>query len=259
MMKTRRRRRRAKISLPGALLAAGTLAGLVVIGFGIYIYATQLKIEFIENAEVGVNETAYNDQFVKSIKNGRITTEKTPIDTSNVGKVDVSLEVKPNFGAEEIFTYSVSVVDRESPSISFAGDLETALGTEIDLLNGVSAADNSGENITVTVEGFYDIHTIGEYPLTYVAYDSSRNRAEEAFTLAVVDRESPVITFTSYLEVSVGSDIDLLEGVSATDNSGEEITVTVEGSYDVNVAGTYELKLVAYDSSLNRAEETLTL
>ena len=258
-MKTYRRRRHRNTSLLDVLLVVGALVGLVVIGFGIYIYPKDLTVEFFENAEVGVNETAYNDQFIKNIKNGRVTTKKTLIDTSNLGKVDVSLAVKPFFGSEEVFTYSVSVVDHESPKISFADHLETDVGNEIDLLKGVSVTDNSGENITVTVEGFYDIQTVGEYHLTYVACDSSLNHTEESFTLAVVDRESPVISFTNYLEVSVGNNVNLLEGVSATDNSGENITVTVEGSYDLNKAGTYELKLVAYDSSLNKAEETLTL
>ena len=261
-MKTRKRTRHAKLSLLDVVMVTGALIGLVVIAFGIYIYSKntgKLTVEFFENAEVGVNETAYNDQFVKSIKNGRITTEKKLIDTSNVGKIDVSLAVKSDSGSEEVFTYSVSVVDHESPKISFAARLETDVGKEIDLLKGVRVTDNSGEEIAAAVEGSYDIHTIGEYQLTYVAYDSSMNRAEEAFTLAVVDRESPVISCTNYLEITVGNNIDLLAGVSAVDNSGEEITVTVEGDYDIHKAGTYELKLVAYDSSRNRAEEKLTL
>ena len=258
-MGTRRRTRRARITLLEKLVFAGAFVGLFVIGFGIYLYATQLKVEFLENAEVGVNETAYNDQFIKSIRNGRVTTDKALIDTSNVGKIDVSLTVRPNFGGEEVFTYSVSVVDRESPRISSPGRLETGVGCEIDLLDGVGVTDNSGETITAAVEGSYDIHTIGEYQLTYVAYDSSRNRAEAPFTLAVVDREGPVITFTSYREITVGNDIDLLEGVSVTDNSGETVSVTVEGSYDINKAGSYELKLVARDSSLNETVETFTL
>lgn len=258
-METRKRRRHPKVSLPAVFLAVGALVGIVLIGLGVYTSSSQMKIEFIENAEVGVNETVYNDQFVKSIRNGTITTEKALIDTSNLGQVEVSLAAKSFSGSEEVFTCFVSVVDRESPVISFANYLETDVGTEIDLLKGVSVTDNSGEDITVTVEGSYDIQTIGEYQLTYVAYDSSLNQAKETFTLAVVDRESPVIAFTSYLEITVGNDIDLLEGVSVTDNSGENITVTVEGSYDVNQAGTYELKLVACDSSLNKAEEKLTL
>ena len=258
-MKTKRSSRHTASQLLTVLWAVSIFVSIVVICFGVYIYLNQLKIEFIENAEVGVNETVYNDQFVKSIKNGRITTEKRLIDTSSLGKIDVSLTVRSTFGSEEVFTYSVSVVDHESPKISFAGRLETDVGCEIDLLKGVSAADNSGETITVAVEGSYDIHTIGEYHLTYVAYDSSRNRAEAPFTLAVVDREGPVITFTNYREITVGNDIDLLEGVRVTDNSGEEITVTVEGDYDINKVGTYELKLVACDSSLNKTEEPFTL
>ena len=258
-MEPSKKTHRGKIPAPAVLLIAAALAGIVLIGVGLYVYPKQLTVEFFENAEVGVNETAYNVQFVKSVKNGRITTEKMLIDTSSLGTIDVSLSVKPFLGAEETFTCSVSVVDRESPIISFADRLETDLGHEIDLLKGVSVADNSGEEITATVEGSYDVHTVGEYHLTYVAYDSSLNRAEEPFTLAVVDRESPVITFTNYLEISLGNDVDLLEGVSVTDNSGEIITPTVEGFYDVNQAGTYELKLVACDSSLNQAEEKLTL
>lgn len=254
-MKKSKKKYRAK----ALLISACACAGVILIGLGVYLLSRQLDIEFVENPEVGVNETAYNDQFVKSIKNGKIITEKAPIDTSHIGETAVSLAVKPIFGAEKVFTYSVSVVDRESPRISFARNLETSVGNEIDLLNGVSVTDNSGENIAVAVEGSYDIHTVGEYELTYVACDSSLNKAEEPFTLSVVDRESPVISFTSYLEVSVGNEIDLLEGVSAADNSGEQITVTVEGSYDFNKAGTYELKLVAYDSSLNKAEEKFTL
>ena len=254
----RKRRGRKSSPLP-VLLSVCAFVGIVLIGFGVYIYSQQLKIEFWDHAEVGVNETAYNDQFVKNIKNGKIITEKALIDTSNMGEINISLTVKPDWGSEQVFTYSVSVVDHESPNISFADYLETDIGNEIDLLQGVRVTDNSGEEISAAVEGSYDIHTLGEYRLTYVAYDSSMNKAEEPFTLAVVDRESPVITFTSYLEVSVGADIDLLEGVSATDNSGEEITVTVEGSYDLNKAGKYELKLVAYDSSRNKAEEEFTL
>ena len=258
-MGSRRRSRHSRVSPLPVLLAAGILAVIVLIGLGVYFSSSQLKIEFVENAEVGINEAAYNDQFVKRIRNGRITTEKTLIDTSHLGQVEVSLSVKSFSGSEEVFTYSVSVVDHESPVISFSDYLEANVGTGIDLLKGVSVTDNSGEDITVTVEGFYDINTMGEYQLTYVAYDSSLNQAAEPFTLAVVDRESPVISFTSYLEITVGNDIDLLKGVSVTDNSGENITVTVEGSYNVNQAGTYELKLVACDSSLNKAEEKLTL
>ena len=241
------------------VLLALVLVSAVLISGVIYVNSKQFSIEFYENATVNINEKADNYQFVKSIENGEILTEKTPIDTSSLGEKEISLTVKPSFGSEKVYTFSVSVVDNKGPKISFADRLETSVGNEIDLLKGVSATDNSGEKIVVTVEGEYDIKTIGQYKLKYVATDSSSNKTEEEFVLWVVDNEGPVITFKEYLETTKGKKIDLLAGVSAKDNSGEDITVTVEGDYDINKAGSYQLKYVAKDSSSNKTEENFTL
>ena len=241
------------------LLSAALLLCVILVIAGIFLHAKRLVVAFDENAEVGVNEIAYNDQFVQRIENGKILTEKAPIDTSHVGKVTVSLTVRPVFGAKKEFTYSVTVVDREGPKLSFSDHLETPVGSEIDLLAGVTATDNSGEVIAVTVEGTYDFGTVGEYPLKYVAADSSANKTEEAFVLSVVDRECPRIAFADHLETPVGNEIDLLAGVTVTDNSGEEIFATVEGSYDIHTVGEYQLKYVAYDSSRNKAEAPFIL
>ncbi|MCH5192048.1 MAG: D-alanyl-D-alanine carboxypeptidase family protein [Oscillospiraceae bacterium] len=151
-------------------------------------------IEFYENPEVNVNETADNYQFIKTLKNCKILTEKTEIDTSKVGKQSIDLEIKPSFGRKYVTVYYVSVVDRESPKILFTDFWETTEGEEIDLLKGVSATDNSNEEITVTIEGDYDFKTPGEYTLKYVACDSSSNKTEEEFTLKVKEKEKVVAT-----------------------------------------------------------------
>lgn len=241
------------------ILSAAVLACVAFVGLMIYRNAKQLVIEFYEAAEINVNEAADIYQFVKRIENGKILTENLPIDTSHVGKQSVSLTVKPVFGSKQVFEYSVSVVDHESPHISFANRVKTAVGNEIDLLKEVIVTDNSKETIVATVEGFYDIQTVGNYLLKYVACDSSRNETKEEFILSVVDEEGPHISFTDHLRTDVGNAIDLLEGVSATDNSKEEITVAVEGSYDFQTVGDYPLKYVAYDSSHNKTEEAFLL
>lgn len=244
------------------MLVAGAgilLALLVPIGLAVYVRSKPLEIEFFENIVIDLHESADTHQFVKRIENGIILTEKTQIDTESLGTQEIALTVKPAFGAEKVFLYTVTVVDRECPRISFPAHSETELGKEIDLLKGVRVTDNSGETITATVEGSYDLQTVGDYSLKYVAMDSSANKTEEPFTLSVVDRESPVITAPEFLETTVGTEIDLLADVSASDNSGEKITVTVEGNYDFNRAGVYELKYAASDSSGNRAESSLIL
>lgn len=165
-MEKNRKRHRIKT----LLLSAGTFfAGVVLIGFAVYAQSKQLKIVLIESANAGVNETVYNDRFVKSIENGE---------------------------------YSVTVVDHESPVITFTDYLETSVGEEIDLLKGVSAADNSGEEISVTVEGSYNFNKAGKYELKYVAYDSSLNKAEEEFTLRVKKAVSSLPVQTPNIEAS---------------------------------------------------------
>ena len=174
------------------ILAAIFLVCVVLSCMVIYTHSKQLVVEFYENAEVGVNETADNYQFVKALKNGEILTEKAEIDTSKVGEQNISLRIKPALGSEKVFSYSVTVVDRESPKITFVDYWETTEGEEIDLLKDISVTDNSNEEITVTVEGDYDFNTPGEYTLKYVACDSSVNETEEEFTLKVKEKEKVV-------------------------------------------------------------------
>lgn len=173
------------------LLSAAACICAVFIGAAVFIHSKQLKIEFLEQAEVNVNETVDNYQFVKRIENGTILTEKMPVDTTSVGEKNISFTVKPMFGAEKGFSCSVLVVDRESPKITFTDHLEIQAGDEIDLLKNVRVTDNSGEKITVHIEGNYDTKTAGEYKLKYVACDSSSNKAEEDFTLMVKEKEKP--------------------------------------------------------------------
>lgn len=75
----------------------------------------------------------------------------------------------------------------------------------------------------------------------------------------VVDEDAPVISFNDNLSTTVGSQIDLLKDVNVSDNSNEDITVTIEGEYDFNKEGSYELYYVAKDSSGNEKKEKFTL
>lgn len=80
-----------------------------------------------------------------------------------------------------------------------------------------------------------------------------------SYQIIVIDNESPVITFNKELRTEEGVTIDLLKDVKVTDNSEEEITPTIEGIYDFNESGEYNLFYVAKDSSGNETREAFTL
>lgn len=69
----------------------------------------------------------------------------------------------------------------------------------------------------------------------------------------------PTIEFEKELTTTKGKKIDLLKNVKAKDSEGKNIDVSVEGNYDFNKEGTYNLKYVAVDSNNNKKEEDFKL
>ena len=65
--------------------------------------------------------------------------------------------------------------------------LSIMVGQEVNLLDGVSAMDNSGESLHITVSGEYDVHAPGGYSLFFVTSDSAGNVTRKSFTLTVLD------------------------------------------------------------------------
>lgn len=75
----------------------------------------------------------------------------------------------------------------------------------------------------------------------------------------VIDKEKPIITYQNTLTTKVGVVIDLLENVKVSDNSSENIEIKVEGEYDFNKVGEYNLFYVAIDASGNETREEFIL
>ena len=68
---------------------------------------------------------------------------------------------------------------------------------EPDMLNGITASDNSGVQIKVSLEGEYNTESPGTYKLYYVAKDNSGNEAKEEFKLVVKDNPNVKVSKTN--------------------------------------------------------------
>lgn len=164
---------------------------VLVITISIFLFykSKELKIELKKDKTVGINEKFYNTDYIKKIKNGKIT-NKEKISFKKLGNKTITLKIKNYFGNIKKYTYKVKVVDTKKPVINFTDNLTFEQGSEIDILNGVSAKDNSKEKINVSVEGEYDTNIPGEYKLTYVAKDSSNNIEKKEFTLTIIEKKN---------------------------------------------------------------------
>ncbi|MFV0393195.1 MAG: hypothetical protein ACK5LC_02180, partial [Coprobacillaceae bacterium] len=130
-------------------------------------------------------------------------------------------------------------------------------------------------DITVDQDELVDINNAsingGEYPLTYVATydDGASNITTISVTLIVTVQASitpPVIT-TVNQEYYVGDTVNLLEGVSAVEETNVDITLVEDDNVTITntismqdkkytVAGTYEVSYEIEDSRGNTATET---
>ncbi|MDP2896137.1 MAG: DUF5011 domain-containing protein [bacterium] len=126
---------------------------------------------------------------------------------------------------------------------------------------GYSASDDQDGDLTwyVTVSGWVNSYVVGTYVLRYNVSDSHGNAADEKTrTVHVVDTTPPAITLSgdSPLVVPVGTTY-YEPGYSATDDYDGNITwrVTVSGSVNSYVVGTYTLRYNVQDSSGNSAPE----
>ena len=157
---------------------------IILIGLGLFIKFKSLDVKYEKIVVVNLNDEVYDNDNINIVKNGSFVNEKVKLDTSKVGEQEVKVVIKNAFNMKKNFSYKLEVKDGSGPVITFK-NLSTEVGKEIDLLNGVSATDDSGENIDVKVEGNYDFNTVDDYKLYYVAKDSSGNETKEEFTLTV--------------------------------------------------------------------------
>ena len=183
-----------------------------IFGF-IFIKFKSLDIKYDKNVIVNLNDEVYDIDNITILKNGSFVNDKVKLDTSKVGVQEVMVIIKDSFNRNKKISYKLEVKDNEGPVINYK-NLSTQIGKDIDLLAGVSALDNSGESISVSVEGDYDINTIGDYNLYYVASDSSGNTTRDEFTLTVKQKR------TSGYQIMPDREFKTLKGFPAKTKDG---------------------------------------
>ncbi len=103
-----------------------------------------------------------------------------------------------------------------------------------------------------------DTSKLGEKDIV-IKYKNNEEEKEQIAKINIVDTTMPTIEYQKKLSTTEGTKLDLLKDVKVLDNSKEEITATIDGDYDFNEIGTYNLKYIAVDSSGNKIEEDFIL
>uniref|UniRef100_UPI002596731A immunoglobulin-like domain-containing protein n=1 Tax=uncultured Lacticaseibacillus sp. TaxID=2775882 RepID=UPI002596731A len=177
------------------------------------------------------------------------------------GTYTVTLAVTDSGGATTTATATVTVQPDGIPTIT-ATDKTTNFGTTTSLLEliGATASDaedgNLTQQVTITNDGGYSATTPGTYTVTLAVTDSAGATATTTVrvTVPAQPNQAPQLNVTNQT-TTFGNPASLLTTLGATATDAEDgdltnaITVTDDGGYNAQVAGTYTVTLSVTDSA----------
>ncbi len=156
---------------------------------------------------------------------------------------------------------SLRSLDQQGPTFTLAGTNPTTIafgGTYTDL--GATATDPSGGSRTVTTSGSVNTSAVGSYTITYTATDTVGNIGTATRTVNVTDQTAPLVTLNGASIVTVPAGGSFSEaGATATDAVDGSVAVTISGSLNTSVVGTYVLTYSATDAGGNTGTVTRTV
>jgi len=109
------------------------------------------------------------------------------------------------------------------------------------------------ELYNATSNGDVDVSTFGLYEIEY-SYEYKGKIYKTTRYVNIVDQTKPDITLNAGIDTIKKGESWIDAEASATDNSNEQIDLTVLGDVNINILGTYEILYTATDSSGNKAE-----
>ena len=184
------------------------------------------------------------------------------VDTDTPGTYTISYTVSDSAGNMATQTRVITIEDTKRPVLTLVNPRMTISQGSTYVEPGYTAIDNADGDITDLVETFdIDTSILGTHALFYFVTDSSGNTAMAVRVVYVVpDTIPPVITLHGSHTMTIPINSTYVElGYTATDDVDGDITnnVTVTGSINIALAGTYTLYYDITDSSGNTAVQQI--
>ena len=177
---------------------------LLIICTNIYLYirvkTAKIEVKLVSNLKIEFNEDIKISDLIVSI-NGKILDDRK-INTTKLGKQTISFNFKNNDGIKVSYSFQIEVVDTIEPLIWITSSYTVLKDSDVDLTKQILCGDNYDSNPKCTIEGDYDLNTVGDYNLVFKATDSSGNTETAPFILHVVEPKQVENQVTEEIETN---------------------------------------------------------
>lgn len=190
----------------------------------------------------------------------KIVITNNKVDTKKAGIYEVVYSVTDS--EENVATKTIKVTVLPTKPTITANDKTVNIGSNLNLLEGVSASDAEDGDLTdkIQVSENIDINNAGTYDVTYSVTDKDNNTVTKTIKLTVISNK-PTIEANN-ITILMGDEFNPLNGVKATDIEDGDITkkVTVtNNTVDINTAGIYSITYSVTDSHNNTVNKTVNV
>lgn len=184
------------------------------------------------------------------------------VDTNKIGQYTLIYSVFNSKNKNAAAKRTVIVRDTETPKIDLNGAGVVYIEYNAEYSEpGASATDNHDGELTnkIKTDGSVNTKRLGIYYITYTVADESGNQNSVQRKVIVGDTTKPIIHLSSdKVTVERGSDYNVLDGVSASDNHDGNITnkIIYESIpiLNKNIMGTYKISYTVKDLNGNISE-----
>ena len=128
---------------------------------------------------------------------------------------------------------------------------------DIEVYENIELKDLINEEINLQNNYKINTDTVGEQNIE-INYKNKIFKYKENIKINIVDTEAPVILVGNKW-VEEKQDIDLVNSYLCADNYDARPNCKIEGNYDLNTPGEYNLKYIGIDSSNNKTEKNFVL
>ena len=114
-------------------------------------------------------------------------------------------------------------------------------------------------NGTLTTNPKIKTDKVGKQEITFKYVNDEKIPVEYTVEIEVVDVTLPIISYSKQKTIYTGYEGDLAKDIFCGDNYDPNPKCTIEGEYDVNTPGQYDVVFIGEDSSGNKAKNSFTL
>ena len=110
---------------------------------------------------------------------------------------------------------------------------------------------NTEEKLT-SYNNYIDTYKLGNNEVSIDYINSENKKKKYKVTYEIVDTTKPIILLSSSVTAYKGNNVNLVNKAICADNYDKKPNCYIEGDYDINKIGKYNLKYIAVDSNNNK-------